>query len=190
MTTRGQLSQKLAGLLVVLGSVTIAGVAVRAYVVAPGVTRADLVDAGVTQDFTPRKLSCWVVGDACPDGGACQLSTVAAVAKTLPTDGGLREVIFPRSALRFRAALDQFDERSNCRVTNLTWAQVSDFLADPADEEPSGRCQATAGPLCLLLDGGSLLWTVPAEETQGGAGCIPRLLGGPAGGDPIPEACR
>lgn len=189
MTFRGAINPRLLGLLVGGIATTLIGISVIVWIPAPGVTRMDLIDAGVTIDFAPRKLSCWAVGDACPDGGACQLSTVVAVAKALD-EQGQRHVIFPRSAMRFRRHLDAFDERTACRVTALTWNQVANFDRDPEDEEPPGRCQRDGGPVCRLLDGGPLLWTVPAEETQGGAGCIPRLLGGPAGGDPIPEACR
>ena len=186
---RGAISPRLMLLLAGGVATTIAGLAIVAYIPAPGVTRADLVDAGIVADTTPRRLSCWATGEACPDGGACQLVTFAAVAKTLNA-AGEREVIFPRSAAKLRRHLDSFGESGACRVTALTWGEVSDFGADPAQEEPPCRCQRTAGPPCLDLAGQPIDRTREAAETQGGAGSVNRLCGSPAGNDQIPEACR
>ena len=147
----------------------IAGTAVVLYVPTADTTRADLVDAGVTADFTPRKLSCW----ALIDGGYKQFAPIVAVSKTLNPDG-TRDTIWPRSAIPFREALS--DENTSCRpVATLTWAQVADFFAAPADDVPPCACNPGDGG-CYSADGGA----APMRQTLQpgefiGPNCVPKL---------------
>ena len=188
---KGAINARLLALLAGGVAATVAGVSVVVFVPSQGVTRADLLDAGIVAQTNPRRLSCWTCGDLCDGGGCCQRSTIVAVARTLPSDGGDREVIFPRSALRFRAALDQFDERSNCRVTDSTWDDVADFGTDPAEEEPPCRCRARADAgTCRTLDGGPLVLAQTYEPEAATGACVPTMCGGPAGSEPLSEACR
>ena len=152
---RGALNLRLLALLVGGVGVTVAGVSVVGYVVAPGVTVPQLLDAGITVDASPRWLSCWVCGEPC-GGGCCQRRIPYAIAKTLPSDGGDREVIFAGRAQvqRFRALVSQFGEDAACRRVPTTWAQVADFSAAPEAEVPLASASAWAGrPACCSTAG-------------------------------------
>ena len=189
---RGALNLRLLALLAGPVAATLIGISVVVYVPKKDVPNAQLVDAGIKVDMNAKFLSCWVCGSPCDGGGCCQKRIPGAVAKTLPSDGGDREVIFAGKALvrEFKRLVDQFGEASACRSVSATWAEVADFQQDPEEEEPPCRCQRTAGPPCLDLAGQPIDRTREAAETQGGAGCVPRLCGGPSGGDPIPNLCR
>ena len=194
MSPHGAINPRLALLLAGGVAATLIGVNVVVFVPRADVPNAMLVDAGIKVDCTARWLSCWVCSPVCAPLACCQQRIPLAVAKTLPSDGGDREVIAHGKAevREFRRLVAQFGEASACRATNATWAEVANFDQDPSDEEPSCRCQRAAGPPCLFTDGGAI--TVEARtampgEFVPGAGCIPRLCGGPAGSDPIPSAC-
>lgn len=178
------MSPRLRALLVGGLSATIAGTAVVLWTPHITATRADLVDAGITADFVPRRLACWALWD----GGYREFAPVVAVAKTPNADGG-RDSIWPRSAIPLRAALG--DENANCQVVGSpTWAEVADFYADPPEQAGSCACNPGDGG-CFGSDGGPApRWLTLHPGEYSGPNCRAKVCGELNGrGSSWPAAC-
>lgn len=170
----------------------VAGVVAISYAPKVGTTVGELLDAGIVQDYTPRRLGCMVYGPL-EDGGTgyTEKQPVVAVAKVANANG-TRDVIWSRKAIPFRDRLG--DGMSNCRViATLTWGQVADFDADVPDLAGSCACwRQDAGQNCRQSDGGTTTRNAHNEfqpDDWVGAGCVPKPCGELFGRPNWPEVC-
>ena len=129
-------------LLVAVG--VVAGVVVA--VPKPGVTKADLIDAGIAADCTKKERTCLIYspdGTDCPDAGHYCAKTVGFM--LCPVDGGI-----PRTAITKRAVEDRIpDDGAWCGQARATTLNADDVVDAPFD------CACAASSACKLVDGGA-----------------------------------
>ena len=160
---------------------TVGGVAIVAYVPKEGVTRAELVDAGILDDCVKRRIAC----TAFIDGGYVEKEFT--LADCGPGDGG-RETIWPRKALELKTFL--VGGELNCRRLGVV-ADI-DLNEEPPTRTGSCACwQPDAGD-CRQADGGTQTRDGHNEFGVGdwvGPGCRPKPCGELFGIRNLPEGC-
>lgn len=168
----------------------IAGFFAIGYIPKPSTTRADLIDAGIVQDYTPRELACTLL---LPDGGYAQRKPIVATAKVANADGS-RDAIWNRAdGLRVRPYVA--DENAGCRVLRtLTWGQVANFEDDAPDSPGDCACMPLDGgnPVCRRDDGGTwpVGWRNEMRPGEWSGGCVQKVCGEVFGRPNRPAGCR
>lgn len=159
------MNSKLKALVAFLGVVAVGSGAVltSVYVQGPGVSMAELRDAGLDDEFNRRDRICQFYGDACPDGGYCRI-TIPTWRKNLP-DGG-REMIYRRKHRQLMEA----DEAVWCKP------DTAPTLEDDEDEPAAFDCACRGGNQCKRPDGGPTIRGITYQpgEFVPHAECIPK----------------
>lgn len=160
------MNSKLRSLVVAVAVLTVGGVVTVLNVPNSGVTRADLIDAGIGTDCVKRARTCLrysADGTDCPDGGPyCEFQVAVMVCPE--ADGG-RSVITTRANLR-----GIVDDGVWCGATGTG---ATALAADSTAPSPFS-CACSSGSNCTQTsDGGAALTgvTLPAG-TFSGAGCV------------------
>lgn len=165
----------------------VAGTPTHVYIPKASTTVAELLDAGIVADYTPRRLGCMVY----LDGGYREKRPIVAVAKVADPDGGARDSIWPRAARFFRDQIG--DANQNCRVIQvLTWGQVANFEADLIDEPGGCACWNPDAGKCSNADGGSGTQNAHNEfqpDDWVGPGCVAKPCGEMFGVSGWPQEC-
>lgn len=191
------MTRKLAALLSFVGIAAIGGVLFNIARPDPGVSRAALVDAGITEQCEPVRALARV-RDLCQntlaDGGLSRrYRTIRDIAYRCP---GLRpgdpEVLIPRWLTRpaLRGCFDLVGQEA----LTLIDSSFDDGGASVEAATDECTCRAT-GKLCRITDGGTLTFNRTYDALAGpfvGAGCEPTPCSELDGeqGQAIAEACR
>lgn len=192
-------------LLTVVGTATIGGVA---YLVArpeAGVTQAELVDAGITEDLRQGVARCYVIlKPACrtrADGGLApkyRMAKLPVYYGSTHADGGRNVLVVPPKMLRCIERLAGPRDEA-CTILSAPDAGCDDSAVcnaeDPTPETYECACRRASGNCRRFLpDGGpGANWpqgiTIPAGQWSG-AGCERKFCGPTtAGDDEWPEEC-
>lgn len=145
----------------------IAGIATLPFIPKVSTSKAELVDAGVRQDCTLRRIAC----SAYVDSGYQEREFTIA---TCPTnDGGPIETIWPRKAAQFREYL--VDEDTGCRRLGVP-ADI-DINEEPPEVQGSCACHNPSAGACSD-DAGRILGRNEAlPGTWTGPGCVRKICG-------------
>lgn len=185
---------KLRSLLAVVGMMSIGGVLYLLTQVKPGVTRADLLDAGIAQECDPVQVSCQVRQTCFPN--QARYGTVQKLAFQCDRDGGVPVLIalWPKGD----SGADCFEPvgppDTACVVQGASFDDGGDLTRTTADQDRCA-CRPTDGGVCRFQSPDGSTPLMHFRETYrapfAGAGCVRKSCEEFAGelGQSMPPEC-